>query len=199
MGSGVYDEKISSGDELYADGFDSSIEQSAIYNQVFFECVGKELPAIILTPQCEIAHPGTELLVTVAGIFPASQLFERFLQENGVKLGQIIGKETTPRKLYEGIVKNFKKQYLANRVLEYHFLPKYKDKLENSFIDFSIVKTIHAKELRDMQKIAVLKSPWRESMPSRYAAYSLRIGVPDFRAELLEAVIGEISTLSVSS
>jgi hypothetical protein len=113
MGSGVYDQKISSGDELYADGFDSSIEQSAIFNQVFFECVGKDLPAIILTPQCEIVHPRTELLVTVAGIFPGSHLFERFLQENGVKLGQIIGKETTPRKVYGGIVKNFKKQYLV--------------------------------------------------------------------------------------
>ncbi len=199
MGSGVYDQKISSGDELYADGFDNSIHQSAIYNNVFFECVGKELPAIILTPECEILHPTTELLVTISGVFPASQLLERFFQKNGLKLGQIIGKETTPRKRYRGIVKNFKEQYLANRVLEYHFLPKYKDKLENSFIDFSVVKTIAAKELSDKEKIAVLKSPWRESVPSRYAAYTLRIGVPDFTEDFLETVIKDISTVSVSS
>jgi hypothetical protein len=199
MGLGKYDKEVSSGGALYADSFDDSIEQSAIYNQVFFECVGQNLPAIVLTPRCDILHPRGELLLTVSGVFPASIVFEEFLRKKGLREDQIAGLEPTPKSNYRGFPKEFKDYYLKNRTLEFHFLPAYKDKLPHSFVDFRVVKTLLSQELDDKNKIAVLISPWRESVPARYAAYSLRVGVADFATEFLEAVIGEISTLSVSS
>jgi len=197
MGSGAYDQRVLAGEELYADGLDDSIEQSAIYSSILFESAGQELPAIVLTPACDILHAQTELVLTVAGIFPASHIFERFLQKNKLTLGQIIGRDVTRRKTYRGVTDTFKKQYLANRVLMYHFLPRYEDKLQDSFIDFSIVRTLSAQELLRRSKIAVLKSPWREAVPSRYAAYSLRIGVREYDDNLLEVVVNDMSTVRV--
>lgn len=195
MELGKYDKEVSSSEELYADSFDDSIEQSAIYNQVFFESVSQELPAIVLTPRCEILHPKGELLVTVSGVFPASIVFEQFLRKKGLPQDQIVGSELTPKSKYKGFPKEFKDYYFKNRVLEFHFLPAYKGKLPHSFVDFRVVKTLLPEELHDKNKISVLISPWRESVPARYAAYSLRVGVKDFADDFLEDVLKDISTL----
>lgn len=198
MELGKYDEEVSSGEELYADRFNDKIEQSAIYNQILFECVGQELPAIVLTPQCDVFHPKGELLLTVSGIFPASIVFEQFLRKKGLPQDQIVGSEPTPQSKYKGFPKEFKDYYLKNRVLEFHFLPAYKDKLSYSFVDFRVVKTLLPEELDHKNKITVLKSPWRECVPSRYAAYSLRVGVKAFADNFLEDVLKDISTLQVT-
>jgi len=190
---------VSSGEELYCGSFDDSIEQSSIYDKIVFDSVGRELPAIVLTPYCEILHSGKEFLLTVSGLLPAQLVFEEFLEKKGLTQDKILGRESIKQKPYEKFVEEFKEHYLGNRTLKYHFLPASGYKLEHSFIYFRIVKTFLAKELKDKVKIAVLKSPWRESVPSRYAAYSLRIGVPDFTAEFLEVIIGKISNVSVSS
>jgi hypothetical protein len=198
MGSDKYEDNVLSGDEIYADSFDDSVEQSAIYDEVLFECIGQKLPAIVLTPQCSIVHPRGELLVTVSGIFPASIVFEEFLQKKGLSEEEIVGSEPIKKKKYEGLSKEFKAYYLVNRVAEFHFLPASKRKLQHSFVDFKVVKTLEGRELGGGQKIAVLKPPWRQSVPSRYAAYSLRIGVNAFADELLTEVIAQISTVNVS-
>lgn len=192
------DETVLAGDELYVEDFHASIEQSAIYSDVLFECVREKLPAIVLTPQCSILHPRGELLLTVSGVFPAAIVFEQFLKKKDLPEVQIAGLEPAPKKPYEGFSKEFKQYYLKNRVLEFHFLPAYKNTLPHSFVDFRIVKTLEAKELTRRKKIAVLKPPWRECVPSRYAAYSLRVGVREFADDLLDNVIEKVSTVRVS-
>ncbi|MGB2989575.1 MAG: hypothetical protein WBC98_06415, partial [Candidatus Zixiibacteriota bacterium] len=111
---------------------------------------------------------------------------------------QIVGSEPAPKKAYKAFSNEFKKYYLKNRVLEFHFLPSYKDKLPHSFVDFKIVKTLGGEELNGKKKIAQLKPPWRECVPSRYAAYSLRVGVKEFAADFLDHVMEDVSTVRVS-
>ena len=78
-----YDGKVSSVEEMYTDQFDQFIEQSAIYDDVLFECIGEKVPAIVLTPSCDILHPRGKILITVSALLPASMVLEELSKEKG--------------------------------------------------------------------------------------------------------------------
>ena len=76
-----------------------------------------------------------------------------------------------------------------------YFLPELKGVIKNSFIDFQVVQTFNIAEIENYKKLTVLRSPWREAIPSRYAAYCLRIGTPEYTKDSLRTVFDNISNL----
>jgi len=183
---------------IYEEHFDQNPDQSAIYEKVHFIPLKEDSPAIVLTPVCDIGTKGADCL-TVARIIPIKPVFEFFLYKSGLTEEEIMGisviKGDTKRNLHS----TFQDQYLKNRTARYHFLPGLKGVIDNSFVSFEMIQTIHYDELKKIKKIAVLKSPWRESVPARYAAYCLRIGTPDYSASFFESVLGEISFLKTTT
>ena len=186
------DLEIDNINQIYEKKFDVKIDQSVIYNDVYFGCLGIKCPAIVLTPVCEIVAKKVDF-ITIAQIVQARSVYEFFLSKNSLTQEQILGvdvvKEGTKTKLNE----KFIDLYIGNRTYQYHFLPKKEKIIEHSFVCFEIVQTLSCAELQKQKKIAVLKSPWRESLPSRYASYSLRIGTPRYSKEFLERIIQDVT------
>ena len=181
--------------DIYEARFDAEVDQSAIYAEITFTCIGKPSYAIVLTPICDIATKKLSY-ITLAQIIPANIIYEMILFNEKLSEQQMIGVEAVGSGKLKHIKDEFLKNYLKNRVYRYHFLPKLNGILDNSFIDFQVVQTFSIEELIKHKKTAVLKSPWRESIPARYAAYSVRIGTPDFSDNLFDSIHNEISELN---
>jgi len=195
MVSPIDSKEIGDGTEIYQKDFDQEIDQSAIYENINFTCVGKAYPGIVLTPICDIITKRAPYLKVVQ-IIPAKWVYEKFLLSKNLTEKQMIGVDNVPSKQLGAIKREFMTQYIGNRTYRYHFLPKLENIVDNSFIDFQMVQTIYPEDLEKHRKIAALRSPWRESVPSRYAAYCLRIGTPRYSKEFLNTIFDSISSLT---
>lgn len=185
--------------EIYEEAFDADVQQSAIYKEVCFSCINEKIFGIVLTPACDIFWQKADY-VKMAGLIPAEYIFEQWLKKNEYTDEQIAGimplrNEGKVRKMHN----RFTEWYIGNREIRYHFLPSYKTTFSHSFIDFQLVESFDADDVKRLEKIGVLKSPWRESVPARYAAYRGRVGTKEYSHNLAEEIIRQISHLTFRS
>lgn len=192
-------DELTSLDEIYKDSFDDRIEQSAIYRGVLFPCIKQEIVAIVLTPVCDIYLDKADF-IRMAGFIPAEWIFEKWLEkQDRLTREQIIGiapleNETKAKKIHA----HFAKDCIAHREIRYHFVPSYKDKFPHSFVDFQLVESFSPGDVRGFDKVAVMKSPWKESILARYAAYCGRIGTKAYSEKLRDVIMNQISRLTWS-
>ena len=184
-------------DKIYEDSFDDSIEQSTIYRGVHFPCIKEEIFAIVLTPTCDIYWDKAQY-IRMVGFIPAEQIFEQWLKKNKFSPEQIIGIEPLgSEKKVEKLHRRFAKDYLGNsREIRYHFIPSYKEKFPHSFVDFQLVESFSPGDVEGFEKVAVLKSPWRESILARYASYCGRVGIKTYSEKLIDVIVDQISRLT---
>lgn len=182
-------------DEIYEDSFDDNVEQSAIYGKVYFPCIKEEVFAIVLTPVCDIYWDKADY-IRMAGFIPAEQIFEQWLRKNEFKPEQIIGIEALrSQKQVTKVHEKFAKDYIGNREIRYHFVPSYKGRFPHSFVDFQLVESFAPSDVKGFEKITVLRSPWKESILPRYAAYCGRVGTKAYSKSLVQEIINQISHL----
>jgi hypothetical protein len=187
--------EIKSGEEIFESTFDQEIDQSAIFEKINFTCINAVTPGIVLTPICDIITKRAPY-IKIAQIVSAEFVCEAFLLSKKLSEEQIAGTAAiSSRRQLDSIREEFIDHYIGNRTHRYHFLPKLDGVIDNSFIDFLMVQTMTPENLKNNKKIAVLKSPWRESVPSRYAAYCLRIGTPRFSEEFLQTTLSRICAI----
>ena len=193
-------DKLESLDEIYEDRFDDRIEQSAIYRGVFFPCIRKKIVAIVLTPVCDIYQDKADF-IRMAGFIPAKGIFEKWVSKKkyGYTPEQIIG--VTPLKSQKKVEKthtSFVKDLLGQKEIRYHFVPSYQNKFPHSFVDFQLVESFSPSDVGSFDKVAVMKSPWKESILARYAAYCGRVGTKAYSKNLRDAIMDKISSLTWS-
>ena len=190
------DDEVHSPDDIYEDSDGAGIEQSAIYEGVHFPCINEKVYTIVLTPRCDIYWSKADYII-MGGLVTAQQIFRYWLLKNKRTPPQIAGEEPLRSKnKVEKIHETFVHDYIGNRELRYHFLPSFKDRFPHSFVDFQLVESFNQNYITGLKKIAVLKSPWRESVPTRYAAYSGRIGTEDYSKQLVDEIMNQISDLT---
>lgn len=174
-----YAEVITHGRQLYRTEFAVGPEQSAIYRKIHFTCNNQTLMGICVTPQCEIGKSRT-LFHTFCQLIPFDLLLEFYLKKGGWHAEDLECVKEPDGKALERCKKfmqRFKDDFISNRTHRYHFLPGDGD-IANSFVDFQVVQCIPHDILNSENKMAVLKSPWREQIPTRYSFYQARIGTP---------------------
>jgi len=183
------DSEVHSFQEIYENSFDADVEQSTIYKGVYFSCIKEKIFGIVLTPACDIYWQKANY-IKIAGLLPAEQIFEQWLLKNGRTPLEIAGVDPLPsEKRVRNIHGAFVKDYIANREIRYHFLPSHKNIFPHSFVDFQLVESFEPDYIKKLEKIAVLKSPWRESIPARYAAYCGRLGTKTYSENLVEKIM----------
>ena len=177
---------------VYLTDFHDQIEQSAIYEDVHFSSVGEKDFAIVLTSQCDIQGHSPNNYVLVARIVPVGEVFVYWLVEKNQytedeALGRIpVAKE---KKRRSSLVKEFANTYLRNETFAYFFLPEIESKMDPSLICFEITECMILSKLQQHEKVAVLRSPFREAVPSHYSAYIGRTGTPSFDKRYLQEVV----------
>ena len=100
------------------------------------------------------------------------------------------------KKKRETWVQKFKNDYLSNNTHAFYFLPKLNTTLEEpSLVNFEVTSCVRGTDLEKLKKICVLKSPFREAVPAKYAAYIGRIGTPSCNESYLSQVASSVCKL----
>lgn len=166
-------------------GVNQHVEQSAIYEDVPFDAQGgyKSL-GIVLNAQCDIETTTDNSYMLVARIQPIAGVFGLWL-EKAMKYteDEILG--ATPvapeKKKRRKVCEEFAKTYLRNKVVKYYFLPELPGVMFASFVCCEITQCIQVKEIEQLKKVCVLRSPFREAVPTHYSSFIGRVGTPVFQ------------------
>jgi len=192
-----FQDELKSLDEIYEDEFDDRIEQSAIYKEVFFPCIKKTIVGIVLTPVCDIYQDKADF-IRMAGFIPAELIFEKWLQKKYAYTDeQIAG--ITPlknKKKVSNTHTSFVNDLLKQREIRYHFISSCRDEFPHSFVDFQLVESLPLSDVNKSNKVAVMKSPWKQSVLARYAAYCGRVGTKEYSTSLTDLIMNRISRLT---
>lgn len=187
-------------EEVFNCNCHQEVEQSAIYSDIKFHCY--ENPenghGIILTSQCDIERFTSEDYILVARLAPVAEVFSYWLQvKNNFTEEEISGEVPIPEQKTKrkGILKNFKNKYMQNQTFAYYYLPCFEENFPHSFVCFEITECLPVRKLKPENKICVLRSPFREAVPTHYASYIGRIGVPPYREEFLSELLNGICKL----
>ena len=187
---------------MYLAAVPPELGQSTIVDHVPFDTLGEEFRGIVLTPVCDFEQNKVEL-VQFAAIFDAAELL-RGLVEDQLQRDELVDVagnfrldrlNAQARADVRAQVKN-KLQGIAKRKLpRYHWLQELPGG-KPMVIDFQTTTALRVAQAEALPILAGLRSPYREEVASRYAAYMGRTGTPDFtEAQLeawLDATVGEI-------
>lgn len=182
---------------FFAESHDK-VEQSAIYSDIHFHCINEKSPGIVLTSQCDIQRSEPNNYVLLARLVPVAEVFTYWLvTKHGYSEEVVFGEEPIPpgKSQRKSIIKEFTDIYLKNKTVAYYYLPAFRTSLSDSFVCCEITVCVAIKELDTKQKLCVLRSPFREAVPSFYSAYIGRIGTAQHKVEALYGILDKACKL----
>ena len=173
-------------DQVYKLDVNEFAEQSAIYRDVPFNVLGdiKSL-GIVLTAQCDIERWSGANYVLVARMAPVAAIFGYWLKTK-MKYSEpeimgevpVAAEKSKRRKVCEAFID----KYMGNKTFQYYFLPGLNGHIDASFVCCEITQCVQIKHIEQLEKVCVLRSPFREAVPSYYSAFIGRIGTPPFHS-----------------
>lgn len=171
-------------DDLIIPSDDSPLDQSNIFKKIEFPLLKKECLGILLTPVCDLAHNNNNAIicpvVDYIAFFPTA--FEQFLHRSFKDLVNGKCNKETEDEVKKSLIENF----LNNRHLKFHWLGRLPERTSFWYVDFRVTTCLKVSELPLENRIAIAKSPLRESIPAMYSNYINRVGLPWEREERLD-------------
>ena len=157
-------------------------DQGDIVEAVYFPGPDCKLPAVLVTPACDLEHGSPTDLWTFVALRPDAEVAGDIVQEQGSARGSL-------------------SQLMKQRYYRYHWLPVSIGASLGHVADFAIVTSLPMGEItKSARRLYSMNSSWREQLPARYAAYIGRIGVDDYgKSETqahLDRLLGSVSKKS---
>lgn len=174
--------------EVYKTDAHQEVEQSAIYANVYFHAIEENGLGIVLTSQCDITGNTDDNKVLLARVAPVLEIFGWWLfTKCDYTMDEIEGKVPIRQDMRKrkNVFNDFIENYLKNNTFQYYFIPKFNGKFGHSFICFDITECLSVDSLKETDKVCVLRSPFRETVPTRFSAYIGRIGTALFDDDYL--------------
>lgn len=168
---------------MYASSAPLRVDQGAIVEGVYFYAIDEVFHGVVLTPTCDIAQNKAELLVLCAAINAwdlVSDLIKTDWKNDG--LVSDTGELIAAADLSQGKRKTLRdkiQRLMRQQFPRYHWLAPIADGKDPLIADFQILACVAPEEIDSARIVASLESPFREQVPTRYAAYVGRIGTPD--------------------
>ena len=165
------------------------IDQSNIFDNIRFEALGLNLKGVLVTPACDIAQDKTSFfhfcpLRNFELLFPT--ILEKELNYDIEELKKDLSKTKK-----EKIIKKLT-DYIGNNVVRYHWLGELPTDKNYWYIDYQITSCLKMENVTIDDRIAILKSPLKESVINQYSTYMGRVGLPwetKHKEEMAEEII----------
>jgi hypothetical protein len=170
---------------VYSAVVPTQIDQSVILEGVYFFGTDETTLGIVLTPACDFEQKKAEL-VQLCQLRDAFDFIAVLIQHEWKKLGLV---DANGNRIAEPLSSGKKKDLseklrsiIRQRFPRYHWLPPFVGSKRPLIADFQSVTSLNPEDLEGAHIVAALESPYRESLPTRYAAYMGRVGTPDYPA-----------------
>jgi len=171
-------------------------EQSAIFQDVMFSVLNITYHGVCVSPECEIENESRMQYLIFCPLLPLEKfiiiqsLHYGFTEEEMRGEVELIGKRKDQAKSFYASIYN---QYLRNKSFRYYFLLGDGEKIKNSVVDFAIVQCLSAKECDSLKKLCVLKSTFREDLPTKFGSYISRIGTAPLKDGITKEAVDNLN------
>lgn len=146
-----------------------TLQQGDIIKEISFPQVGGSFPGICLTPICDLTPQEKS-----GGIIKADYVVFCLLTLD-IEFFKVLFKDST--KTEKNVIGDII-PYLEGRHQRYHWV--YNEEKEKGYIiDYQVIQSIPYKIAEKFERIASLKSSYKECLAARYSAYTGRIGIED--------------------
>jgi hypothetical protein len=157
-----------------------SLDQSNIFHSIYFEAEKKELLGVLITPICDVKHPTYDFF-HFCSVLPFDIVFlylfrnRNKIDNNSDAINKI--KNITEKKFIKDQLQQMK-YIINNQFFRYHWLGKIPENDGYWIIDYAMTSRLCKSELNISNRIAIIKSPLRESIFVRYSFFMGRVGLP---------------------
>jgi len=172
--------------------------QCDVFQSVEFACDGNKRPAVLLTPECDLVNqegrskPKAQYLLFV-GIVPFDEILYNIMSQLKITKSQRIGQETLDEITFTDLLMTLKRFFNGGIFPRYFYLPPIPSFIKDSVIDFQITETRKiTPDLMDhlkQNRIARIRSSWKEAIPVRFSTYTSRIGVEDLTDDYIDQIL----------
>jgi hypothetical protein len=166
-------------------------------DRVYFPGPDTKLPAVLVTPACDLEQEKVSLWTFVA-LFPDTTVAKSIVdRESGSFSVDKNGLVLSPSARQRGHLERKLEELMKQRYYRYHWLPLQLEDHDGHVADFSFVTSVPADEVRTKAvRVASMNSSWREELPAHFAAYIGRVGVEDYPPQTstthLQRLVGSV-------
>jgi hypothetical protein len=151
------------------------IDQSNIFDNIRFEALDSNQKGVLVTPSCDIAQEKTSYF-HFCPLRNFELLFPKILEKELSYDIKELKKELSTTKKGKIIKKLI--DYIGNNVVRYHWLGELPKDNNYWYIDYQITSCLKIENVTIDDRIAILKSPLKESVINQYSTYMGRVGLP---------------------
>ncbi len=167
------------------------VDQGDVFLEIPFAAIDERVSAVVITPTCDIVNGKAHFIKFVSTV---DLKFVIKIIADSIKLdaGCFDAPNVISKNKYEDFLKVLRKNTNGDFLPRFYLLPKYNESVPASYLDMQrVFVTPYEQVKREFlgKRIARICTPWRESIASQYAGYSMRIGTPPYSNDELDQII----------
>ena len=180
--------------EIYCSvGATERVDQGDVFKDIYFPAVDGNVSAIVITATCDLEQEKADYIKFVS-VTSLNEVIIQIAEHKGIDSSFFVSgaylSHNKTKSLLDAITQNIRGDLFPR----YYFLDEYADIFPASYADLQQIfvvpsRLLYAKYLDN--RLARLKSPWREEIVVRYSGYSMRVGVPAYSEDELRVVLAK--------
>ena len=169
----------------------SIVDQGDVFADIYFPAIDTRVNAVVVTPTCDFENKKAHFVKFISSV--SINIVIKIIADS-VGIDEFLFESENPisNKQYIRVIKALRRNTTGDFLPRYYLLPKYRDILPASYVDFQRVFALPfhqvIKEYLD-NRVARIVSPWREQIVAQYAAYSMRVGTPEYSNKELKYLL----------
>lgn len=174
------------------------IEQGDVFSDIYFSALDVRVNAVVITPICDLIQKKAQFVKFISTVSLESVM--KILADSvDIDVTFFRSRNKISKKKFKNILKIVRRNTTGDFLPRYYLIPKYNDILPASYLDFQrvfVLPYLQVKEDYLDNRVVNIGPPWRDSITSQYAGYSMRIGTPDYTDDELYDIL-EASGLTI--
>ncbi len=169
----------------------SEIDQGDVFSDIYFPAIDARVNAAVITPTCDFAQNKAHFIKFISTV--SLELVIKIIADSvGISESSFHSENQIPRTRQRNILKMLRRNTTGEFLPRYYLMPKHEEILSASFLDFQKVFVIPSQQVKEEyqdNRVVKICTPWRESIASQYAGYSMRVGTPDYSEDELNDIL----------
>lgn len=169
----------------------AGIDQGDVFSGIYFPAIDTRVNAVVITPTCDLVQNKAHFIKFVSTV-PLELVIKIIADSIGIGESSFRSENQISRTKHRNILKVLRRNTTGDFLPRYYLLPKYEEILLPSYLDFQrvfVLPYLQVKEEYQDNRVVKISTPWRESITSQYAGYSMRIGTPDYTDDELNNIL----------
>ncbi len=166
------------------------IDQGDIFRDIYFAAIDSHTTAVVITPTCDFVQEKAHF-VKLVSVVPLDMVVKIIADSVGIEENIISSGQQITRGKYDKFIRMLEKNINGSFLTRYYFMSEFAGVFPHSYVDLQQVFVIPSIQIysdyRD-NRIAKIKSPWREQIVAQYSGYSMRVGVPEYSEQEIRSI-----------